>query len=308
MSETSATQNGKQRAVPTAEMAAATRAFGTAAPDPQLRNPDHLASRFIPWSRRPTVAAKLSFTRRSGRRKFEEKVPGALVYETLRTRHMDAELLAEVDAGARQVVVLGAGYDSRAYRFADRLRAVTVFEVDRPAMAALKRRRVKAVLKRPPANVRYVDIDFERQDLGDRLRSAGFEHGVRTVVIWSGVAPYLTQDAIDATLQWFGAACAPPSLIVFDHLYQDFIEGQLTNDGLDEMRRATKAAGEPLRTGVPRGGAAAWIAERGLELSIELPPTAAVARYITARGGPEDGSAAVVDIGAFISARVPTAR
>lgn len=302
----SPTSNGKSGSFPTAEMAAATRAFGTAAPDPRVRNPDHLASRLIPWSRRPSVAAKLSFMRSAVRKKIEQQVPGALVFETLRTRHMDSELLGEVHDGARQVVLLGAGYDSRAYRFADRLEDVAVYEVDHPGMALVKRRRVKAVLKHPPANVRYVDVDFERQDLGESLAEAGFERGVRSVVIWSGVAPYLSQAAIDRTLAWFVADNAPSSLIVFDHLYEEFIDGTLTGPGLEVIRSATEKAGEPLLSGIAAGTTETYLRARGLDLALELLPSQALERYVTPDGGSYDGPR-VEEIGPFVSARVPAA-
>lgn len=300
----SSAQNGHRKSASTAEMAAATRAFGASAGDPLLRNPDQLARRLIPWSRRPSVAAKLPGARRAVRRMIERKVPGALVFETLRTRHMDTVLLSEVQAGTRQVVVLGAGLDSRAYRFVDQLAEAKVYEIDQASMSAIKRERVRRLGGHGADNVAYVAVDFETDDLGARLRAEGHDPSARTVAIWSGVAPYLTQEAIGATLAWFAGGNAPGSAIVFDHVYQEFIDGTMNGGGLDEIRRATQAAGEPLRSGIPAGGSSAYLARYGLELVQELTPTEAAALYAAPPGGSYAGPP-VQDIGPFITARIP---
>lgn len=300
----SSAKTGHKNSASTAEMAAAARAFGASVADPLLRNPDELAEKLIPWSRRPSVAAKLPLARGAIRRMMQRKVPGALVFETLRTRHMDAVLLREVADGARQVVVLGAGLDSRAYRFADRLVETRVFEVDHPSMSVVKRARVQRVLHRVPDNVVYVAVDLETHDLGQALAAAGYDREARSVVIWSGVAPYLTEEAIATTLRWFARGNAPGSAIVLDHVYQEFIDGRMNGGGVGEIRRATRAAGEPLVSGIPVGGTSTYLAEHDLELVEELTPEQAAALYAAPSGGDYTGPP-LENIGPLICARSP---
>jgi methyltransferase (TIGR00027 family) len=135
----------------------------------------------------------------------------------LRHRFIDDHLAALLDAGAVQVVLLGAGYDTRAYRFADRLEGRPVFEVDLPAISRNK----AAVIERnrasfPETNVVRVEIDFESQSLSDVLTDAGFHVGALTFVTWEGVPMYLTRAAVKSTLDAVHALTAPGSVIAHD--------------------------------------------------------------------------------------------
>jgi methyltransferase (TIGR00027 family) len=135
----------------------------------------------------------------------------------LRHRFIDDHLVRLLDAGAAQVVLLGAGYDARAYRFADTLDGRPVFEVDLPAISRGK----AAVIERnadkfPAANVVRVEIDFESQSLDDVLVDAGFHVGALTFVTWEGVPMYLTRAAIKSTLDAVHALTAPGSVIAHD--------------------------------------------------------------------------------------------
>jgi hypothetical protein len=151
----------------TAEAAAAARARGAMEPDPKLRCGDDLA--LHPWFRKSFIA------------QYERRGPGVFFHHVARTKHIDALLSAEIDAGMEQVVLLGAGYDTRAYRFAARLDGKRVFEVDHPATSAMKQRRVARVLGAPPVHVTYVPVNFlgRRHAVPRRGRRAGnARHGV----------------------------------------------------------------------------------------------------------------------------------
>jgi methyltransferase (TIGR00027 family) len=115
----------------------------------------------------------------------------------------------------RQLVVLGAGLDTYAYRSAlpDGLK---VFEVDHPATQAFKRERLAAAHIDMPSALSYVPVDFERDACGERLSVAGFDPNVRTFVTWLGVIPYLTQQAIGATLTYI-AKLPGGAEVVFDY-------------------------------------------------------------------------------------------
>jgi methyltransferase (TIGR00027 family) len=122
-------------------------------------------------------------------------------YVPLRHRFIDDHLLAALNAGATQVVLLGAGYDTRAYRFADELDGRPVFEVD---LAPISRAKAETIDTHgdefPEANVVRVEIDFESQSLTDVLPQAGFRIGAPTFFVWEGVPMYLTRAAVKATL------------------------------------------------------------------------------------------------------------
>lgn len=132
-----------------------------------------------------------------------------------RHRFIDEHLLATTDA--EQVLVLGAGYDSRAYRFASRLGNRRVFEVDLPPMSRRKAAIVAAHPDRFAADAyTRVEIDFRRQGLADVVPDAGFVSGASTFVVWEGVAPYLDEVAVETTLDALRTLCGPGSVLAMD--------------------------------------------------------------------------------------------
>ena len=107
----------------------------------------------------------------------ERLAPGGYHYETARVKHIDAVLAGGAARRAwTSCVILGAGYDSRPYRFADALRDVRVFEVDLPPMSAIKRRKIARLLSGPPEHVTYVEADLLDADLEERLTAARLRH------------------------------------------------------------------------------------------------------------------------------------
>lgn len=150
--------------------------------------------------------------------------PGALAFVPARHRYIDDQLSASLDGGAQQVVLLGAGYDSRAYRFAEQLDGRPVFEVDLAPISRRKATIVERVAASLPAvEVRRVEIDFETQTLADTLGAAGFAVGARTFVVWEGVSMYLTRAAVKGTLSALHDLCGAGSRLSMDmwHLVDD---------------------------------------------------------------------------------------
>jgi len=269
----------------TAEGAALLRAAGAAEPDPAVRNPDWMAAGFVDWRLRLPSLVKVPGARRLVPRVVERLLPGAYPFETARTRHMDEVVLAEVDAGIAQLVLLGAGYDSRPYRFAERLRGVRVFEVDLPELSAVKRRKVRRIAGEAPANVTYVEIDFTRDDLGERLVAAGHHRDAPTLYLWSGVAPYLPQDAVRQVLRFVASHGSPQTSIVFDYCFREVVDGEREAYGSRELLARVASIGEPLRSGIPEGGTAEFVGECGLRLESDLGPDDAVARHLIRSDG-----------------------
>ncbi len=136
---------------------------------------------------------------------------GLSAYVLCRHRFIDEHLLRALDDGVEQVLILGAGYDSRAYRFADRAgRPSGVRGRPAAAVAAQGRDRRGASDRVRVGLDPRVEIDFRTQSLTERLDTAGFARGKRTFVVWEGVVPYLDSAAVDATLAAL-AACAAPA-------------------------------------------------------------------------------------------------
>jgi methyltransferase (TIGR00027 family) len=118
-----------------------------------------------------------------------------------RHRAIDDRLSAALDSGVEQVVVLGAGYDTRAWRFAEKLAGRPVWEVDFPATARRKERLARRHQgELPVTTLHRVEVDFERESFADRLTEEGLTAGARTFFVWEGVSMYLTRRAVKESL------------------------------------------------------------------------------------------------------------
>lgn len=138
----------------------------------------------------------------------------------LRTRFIDDVVRGGLASGLDQVVLLGAGFDTRAHRMAElRARRARVYEVDTADQLARKRRRLTRAGVTIPRSIRYVPFDFAARDiepaLGDALRARGFVRGAGALFVWEGVIGYITQEEIDASLRFMAREGGRGSLVVF---------------------------------------------------------------------------------------------
>ena len=160
-----------------------------------------------------------------------------------RSRFSEDTLATCVARGARQIVVLGAGLDTFSLRNPHEGEGVRVYEVDYPATQQWKRERLKEAGLAIPASLTFAPVDFERQSLSDGLAAAGFQADRPAFFQWLGVVPYLTREAISATLDFI--ARVPESEVVFD--YAEPFENYPAERRDNIMATAAKAAsrGEP---------------------------------------------------------------
>jgi methyltransferase (TIGR00027 family) len=160
------------------------------------------------------------------------------LFIAVRTRFAEDALAAAIDRGVRQLVVLGAGLDTYAYRgkFRDVLR---IFEVDHPATQAWKRQRLTDAAIDVPELLTFAPVDFERETLADGLKAAGFDPAQQTFFTWLGVVPYLTEQAVWSTLG-FIASLPAGAHVVFD--YSDPPESMSPEMRLEHEKRAARVA------------------------------------------------------------------
>ena len=273
----------------TAEGAASFRAAGALEPDPAVRCPDEMAAGFLSGFN-VTTLAKHRLTRPLYVRLVDRLLPGAYPYEIARCKFIDEVALGETEAGLDELVVLGAGLDSRPYRLDDRVGALRVFEVDHPASQATKRARLRRLLGTEPAAVRFVPSDFTRDDLGTQLARAGHDQGAATLFIWCGVSPYLPATAVEGILAWVAAHTSPRTSIVFDAVWASVLGGHSKLYGARELQRAVDRAGEPLRWGIPDGQVDETLQRLGLRVERSLDAKAATAAYLTRTNGSSLGA------------------
>jgi methyltransferase (TIGR00027 family) len=179
---------------------------------------DPYAERFLGAGSRAALAA-FRATGWLGRR-AERRVPGVAAFVVTRHRQIDDWLGRALDDAIEQVVLLGAGYDTRAYRFAKELRGRTVFEVDFPATSERKQRVVAHHADTlPEVRVEHVPIDFLSEKLDQKLLAAGFQPGARSFFVWEGVSMYLTREAVKSTLRRIRSVAGLGSQLAMDWWY-----------------------------------------------------------------------------------------
>lgn len=207
-------------------------------------------------------------------------------YVNARTRHMDGILEKAGKNGIQQMVNLGAGYDSRAYRYRKAMPAVRFFEIDLPEMVIEKKRRLKLIFGEVPDYVTFVPIDFNTQNIPDELTKAGYVPGLKTLFIWEGVTMYISAEAVDATLKFISNQSAPGSSVVFDYMTLGSIKGNWKKyPDARGLSFWVKYRGEPFVFGIAEGQEQQWIEQRGLKVLSDLNREDLEERYLTMSNG-----------------------
>jgi methyltransferase (TIGR00027 family) len=248
----------------TAEYMALFRALESLRPPEERRIDDPFASRFLrPALRLLLYAARRPEVRRLLVRFLDARWPGARSSGVARTRWIDDALRAELRAGCPQVVILGAGFDARAWRLPE-LAGVRVFELDRAATQERKRARLGA-----GAAPVFVSADLGVPDFGAALRAAGFDPERPACFLLEGVSNYLSAEAVDGVMRFVGRS-APGSAFLFTYVHRDFLAGTLHAEGAERLRRTLARSGEPWTFGLDPAELPAYLRERGLELEADL--------------------------------------
>lgn len=245
----------KRQASLTAAGIALVRAIESERPVEERICYDPFARRFVPtWMYRV-----FGFFIRTGY--TERRGPGVNGFLVARERYIDDVLQSYLDEGLEQLVILGAGYDSRAYRF-DLQGTVKTFEVDHAATQADKLAKLQAGFGKVSRHVTYVPVDFNTQSLADCLPEAGYDSSQKTLFIWQGVTMYLTGEAVDTVLAFVRSHAGGGSAIVFDYIYLSVLAARQHGE-VKGMRRYRFMTGEELTFGIPEGSIETFLKQRG---------------------------------------------
>jgi methyltransferase (TIGR00027 family) len=242
---------------------------------------DDLAARFLPAPTRWLVTATpRNLMRRLAMAAMEREGPGLWASMTCRKSYVAdkvSESLDDIDA----VVVLGAGFDTLAYRLA-RKTSVPIFEVDQPVNVVRKAAAVRRALGAQPSSVRLVPLDFERDDALEVLAEHGYRPESRTFIVWEAVTQYLTPEAVHATLERLRRV-ASGSRLVFTYVRKDFIDG-INRYGAEALYRRFRQRQQLWEFGIPPAEVAMFLTGHGWRLIEQAGPDLLVERYIAPTG------------------------
>lgn len=212
----------------------------------------------------------------------QEVKHAAIAFVVARSRYTEQRL----EYGTfTQYVILGAGLDSFGWRRPDALTRLTVYEIDHPATQAWKQQRAEIVALPRDHRHAFAPIDFETQSLREGLQAAEFDWAAPTLFAWLGVAPYLTAEAITATLETIATA-GPGSEVVLTYATSGPPPDDVSRRFIDLLKRVAEQSGEPLVTFWSPDEAEQMITRCDLKVADHPDAAVLIARYFAAR---EDG-------------------
>jgi len=253
----------RNRASLTAEYMALMRALESLRPaSSRLFNDPYAAGFLGAWRKWLYRMARGGLGRRVVERVLDSAAPGARAAGIARTKWIDDEVTAAL-AQARQLVLLGAGFDTRAFRLPAATRAIT-FELDHPETSRAK----QAALKKHgplPERVRFITLDFNHQAVDAVLTQAGFDKTQPACFVWEGVTNYLTSEAIDSVLRQIQQA-APGSILLVTYIDRAVLDHPERFFGAAKLMARLESYGEPWTFGYSPEALSTFLAARGFQL------------------------------------------
>lgn len=194
--------------------------------------------------------------------KLEQDMPGLTNSVIARVRFFDDIIIQAVADGLEQLVILGAGYDTRAYRI-EGVNQVKVFEVDQPDTVEVKKGKILEIFGYMPSQVTYIPIDFNKERLEDRLRQCGYDTNKKTLFTLEGLTMYLDPIAVDDLLAFIAHKSGVGSAVAFDYgrIYSDTTSIKCRKES-QATRKFVENQGDAVKFGVV-GSVESFLAERG---------------------------------------------
>ena len=190
---------------------------------------------------------------------------GVYNYVVARTRYIDAVFRRALAEQFGQILILGAGFDTRALRFQQESRDARIFELDVPATQSAKISQYQKRSLAVPANLSFIPIDFDRDSLPAKLSDAGFQRGQRSLFVMEGLLMYLQPESVDATYLTIREYGGEGSWVVFDYVYASVLRREKLYYGESEVMASVARAGEGWHFGIERGKLGEFLSAYGLK-------------------------------------------
>jgi len=188
------------------------------------------------------------------RQLFIDRSPaGMYEYVIARTKYFDNAFKQALENGVEQILIFGAGFDSRGIRLCNSNRNVRIFELEAPATQSVKIRRYRQKGIKIPENLIFIPIDFDRESLSDRLLQAGFKKERKCLFILEGLTMYLQPESIDSTFRVIKHFAGAGSRVIFDYIYSSVLRHEHLYDGEQKLFDNVTASGERFCFGIEKG-------------------------------------------------------
>lgn len=233
----------------TARVARFTRAMSYYDKNPYYKTDDYIAPVLIPS--RYKIVVRNAITRFIYRKRYGTS--GVYEYIVARTKLIDS-IFQDFPGNIRQVLIFGAGFDTRAVRFKDSLSNTTVFELDSPVTQQVKIKGFEKAHIALPSNLKFIPIDFSEESLPQKLDAADFKKNVTNFYLLEGLTSYLNPEAVGSIFNFLREYSGKGSLAVFDCIYASVLQRENIYYGEEECYGYAIDYGEPFQFGIEKGG------------------------------------------------------
>ena len=192
----------------------------------------------------------------------ERLVPGASNSIVARVRFFDDIVKSSINDDLEQLVIFGAGYDTRAYRI-EGLDKVKVLEVDHPATQSIKIEKITEIFGSLPEYVTYVPLDLELDKFGQQILESGYNKSLKTLFIMEGLLMYLSPEIVDKILSFIVHNSGKGSGLIFDYIPLSVVDGTCKLKAGQNWRNGVMAVGEPFLFGIKDGEIQSFLVQRG---------------------------------------------
>lgn len=242
---------------------------------------DHLAVKILPGLIR--VLIHIPLFRKSFVRLLAP--PGVYEYVIARTRYIDTVFKKALAEGFDQIILFGAGYDTRALRFQAKAQHTRIFELDAQHTQQAKIKQLRKRNLSTPPNLAFIAIDFEKEPLSQKLDMGGFKKGRRNLFILEGLLMYLEAESVRDTFQTIREYAGTGSRVVFDYIRASVLRHENTLYGEAGLVKSVSKAGEQWRFGIEPAEIVSFAAAQGFEASDHKCAQGLEATYFQDRDG-----------------------
>jgi methyltransferase (TIGR00027 family) len=270
----------EQQPSQTAMGAAIARAVAVIGEKEEIRGPDYLAEIFLPENIKVSLKEPAMM-----KEMMASRMPGMYEYIMARTAFIDHIVEQALRENFSQIVFLGAGYDTRPYRFKDLIKDTRIFELDIHTTQHHKMKLLQQNNIAIPGEVTFVSINFNTETLEDVLSKAGYKKDQKNLFIWEGVTYYLSPKAVDDTLYFIKSTSSVGSTVCFDYgaRWPEVLEAY----GVKKLREtmSTDYSGEATGFGIERGGIESFLSDRGFKIIDHFTAEDIERKFLTLRDG-----------------------
>ena len=184
---------------------------------------------------------------------------GIYEYVIARTKYIDNIFKESIENGIEQILLFGAGFDTRAVRFAEKNMKTKIFELDTLYTQTAKINQFKKRGISIPENTILISIDFNVDSLSEKLESNGFKRNKTTLFIMEGIIQYLNKEAVDELFKLLYELAEPESKVVFDYIYASVLRKENIYYGEKDIYKKVNSVQEPWLFGIEKGGMEAFV-------------------------------------------------